>query len=193
MSEEEIKQEDNEVINESDLSSGVEEEQVTEETTEESQDESTESSSEEQEQESQEPLQDEVKEVDGNTALDHARHKLHKYEEDLKARFEALDNPQMAGLQIGISNASLFFDQQILANTNHSLADSHLKGLEESEAKIKASELKINIDGARKQEYLKIDQLLHEAIAEKEMGDDSRMKEYIEKRKAIKAKLPKAK
>lgn len=49
----------------------------------------------------------------------------------------------------------------------------------------------IPYDVARKTEYLKLDDMLKEAIAEKEAGDSTKMTEYLALRAQIKADHPK--
>lgn len=118
-----------------------------------------------------------------------ARDKEHARQKVLEDRFNALKSPKMAAAQLGFSNAHLVFTQHILFNPDHEKASEMLAKIEKMDADIHKDQHNQMIRMHRKQEFLKIDQMLLEALAEQAEGDESKMLQYLEKRSAIKESL----
>lgn len=130
-------------------------------------------------------LETQAKEVNKARIIEEARQQL------LKDRFANLVDAERAMLQLGKANAVLYFNQFIMAELNKDKAELKLKKLEEmdkscEEALVSAQSLQI-----RKQEYLKIDKLLLEGLAEQAAGNDTKLKLYLEQREEIRKANPK--
>lgn len=108
--------------------------------------------------------------------------------EALNIRFGNITNLGIARDAICPENANLKkLKNDIISSNNTSL----LEQLEAADLQIQA-EIAVNLPlKNREKEYTKIDKLLLEAIAEKEMGNSAKMEEYKILRQAIKDKYPK--
>ncbi len=125
------------------------------------------------------------KEVEAARVAEEAR------QQDLKDRYAGLHDHRMASAQLAISNPDLHFNQNILAEKDHNVAEAKILELEAKDQECYAGiQATIHLD-RRKEAYKEIDVLLLEALAEKEEGRPERMVEYLEKRAAIREANPK--
>lgn len=119
------------------------------------------------------------------------RQKCLSRENDYKIRFAALKNPEQTCQQLGLPPADIYFNQHILYNRDLSLGASNMLKLEEKDAELYKFKLVNTWSEARREKYKLIDPLFQEASAEKEVGDDRKMKEYLKQRKQIQLDIPK--
>jgi hypothetical protein len=106
-------------------------------------------------------------------------------------RYDALWNDKLAGQQLGLSNTNLYFEQHIKFKYDHH-AESKMKELEKQDKENKNEYMKLHYLGHRQREYQKIDGMFREALAEFFAEDrKDKMKEYKEKRLEIKRMYPK--
>lgn len=110
--------------------------------------------------------------------------------EDLKTRFEALDDSGLIQAQ-GISNPAAYFRDEILKNSDKVQAESKLAAIELAYQSRMRSINQYDYAKARQIEYAKLDNMLLEAIAEKENGRPEKMAEYLALRDQIKLDNPK--
>ncbi len=112
-------------------------------------------------------------------------------QQDLKDRYAGLADHRMAAAQLNISNPDLHFNTFIMAEKNHTMAESLMLELEAMDKKCQAELQATAHLEKRRVEYAQIDILLLEGLAEREAGDETKIKLYNEKRAAIRLKHPK--
>lgn len=144
----------------------------------------------EEDQQEEEKIEEEV---DVEAELKAERDAALKRENDIESRYAKLHNPVLAARELGISNIGVYYNQHILHPKDKEAGLQKLKQLEKIDKKIHLDSVNADNKLKRKAELTAIDQLLMQALAEKEMGDDSKMKEYIKLRKSIMKKHPKVK
>ena len=113
------------------------------------------------------------------------------FEEDLKLRYEVLNDRNAACHQSGISNPDLYFNQQILYNKSEIEALANMVKIEDMDEIVRLQTASSEYLRLREEKYRTIDKLLLEALAEKEEGNPAKMEEYLEQRSAIKLAHPK--
>jgi len=106
-------------------------------------------------------------------------------------RFSIIDDPQTLSAAMGIKNVAKYFRDEIKNNPDTADAETKMQAIESLWATIKADRDANEYKVKRQKEYADLDNLLLEAIAEKEMGDPRKMADYIILRQSIKSKYPK--
>jgi len=110
--------------------------------------------------------------------------------DDLKSRYAAMSDVGLLQGVSGISNPDLHFQKEILSAPADQ-AESALAALEDA-YNLAISDLESESWlQARQSEYAKIDNMLLEALAEKEEGRPEKMQEYLDLRDQIKQANPK--
>lgn len=115
----------------------------------------------------------------------------HKREADILARREACHDFIAACNQVGVSNADLYFNQQILHPNDRAEGIIRLEAIEKKDADNKAALEDVRWLEGRQEGYAHIDKLLLEALAEQASGSPEKMQIYLGKRAEIKLKFPK--
>lgn len=111
---------------------------------------------------------------------------------DLKYRFKTLKDrdaglPAFYQIIKNTSNPAVYFTQSILKESNHSLAESRLKAIEDADKVLRAASDAIAYIAKRKAEYPSIEELIV-ALWE---GDQNKINELEATRQVVKAKYPK--
>lgn len=110
--------------------------------------------------------------------------------DDLKARFDAMEDKGLLAGASKISNPLAYFNQQVL-KADKVEAESMMVALETAYQSLLGELNATAWLDKRKSEYAKIDSLLLEALAEKEAGRPEKMEEYLALREQIKFDNPK--
>lgn len=110
---------------------------------------------------------------------------------DLQKRFDKFEDQQALSAKLGVSNVAAYFRDEILNNPSDEQAEIEMVHLETLYESVIADRKESDYKVKRHIEYSNIDHLFMEAFAEKELGDLRKWAEYINMRKAIKAKYPK--
>ncbi len=126
-----------------------------------------------------------AKEIEEARVVEEAR------QQGLKDRYAALIDSKLAAEQLGLCTSDLHFNQFIMTEKNHAKADSLLKELEDMDKACQDNITSVLNLEKRRTEYEKIDKLLLEGLAEKEVGNNTKLQEYLVKRAAIRLKHPK--
>jgi len=106
-------------------------------------------------------------------------------------RFNLLEDKQTLSARMGIKNVAKYFRDQIKNNIDIEDAETRMIALEQLyqtiDQEIKENEYKIK----RQFEYSNLDDMLKEALIEKELGNPKKFADYISLRNKIKTKHPK--
>lgn len=109
----------------------------------------------------------------------------------MQDRFDKIKDLQTLSAKLGIRNVAKYFRDYILNNEDSSDAEFRMTEIEivnkQIEDETAANKYKLD----RAAEYELYDDLLKEAVAEKEIGRPQKMADYIIIRNQIKAKYPK--
>lgn len=111
--------------------------------------------------------------------------------EDLENRYKLLKDHRAACDELNIRNPDLHFKNKILNEQDHGEAENLMAELEATDMSQQVEVEKTKWLVNRKSEYKKIDNLLLEALYEKEQGDNARWNEYVALRDSIKFRFPK--
>ncbi len=112
--------------------------------------------------------------------------------QDLSDRFESLSDMRSCfhNQHPDTPNPALWC-KELLENEDHTGAEQLMKDLESKDSELKAEKDSTRYIRDRQQEYRKIDDLLKEAIVEKEQGDSTKWDAYLALRSQIKLDIPK--